>query len=433
MQTLKEYYIKDIATIKSGKRLPKGHSLVDFTTKYPYIKGRDIRNGKIRQDQLQYLTEDTQKKIKRYIVETNDVCITIVANIGDVGIVPASLNGVNLTENAIRLTKIKDFVSPQFLCQLLSAKFFKEHMELLAAGAAQSKLGIYKIEKIKVLLPPLTTQQRIASILSAYDDLIEVNNERIKLLEETARDLFKEWFVRMRFPEYKKSKFKKGIPTDWRIEPIGKVIDFHIGGGWGNDNKDNQFSVAGYVIRGTDIPKVRAGQANQDVYRFHKASNMKSRELIEGDIVFETAGGSEGQPLGRTCYITQEMLDAYGDKVMAASFCKQIRTTSIPSLYLYYFLNYLYDTGMIEAYQVQSTGISNYQFEPFLKFQQIILPKDELMQSFHDKAILMQKQIAILGQQNTQLRQIRDRLLPRLISGKLEVKAQNILKLKEQD
>ena len=278
------------------------------------------------------------------------------------------------------------------------------------------------IKSIPIQYPPLPTQQSIAYFLSAYDDLIELNNQRIKLLEETARALYKEWFVRMRFPEYKKAKFKKGMPTDWRIEQIGKVIDYHIGGGWGNDNKDNQFSVAGYVIRGTDIPKVRAGQANQDVYRFHKASNMKSRELIEGDIVFETAGGSEGQPLGRTCFITQEMLDAYGDKVMAASFCKQIRTTSIPSLYLYYFLNYLYDTGMIEAYQVQSTGISNYQFEPFLKFQQIILPKDELMQSFHDKAILMQKQIAILGQQNTQLRQIRDRLLPRLISGKLQVK-----------
>jgi len=290
-------------------------------------------------------------------------------------------------------------------------------MEVAASGIRGSDLA-----KIKVLYPPLTTQQRIASILSAYDDLIEVNNQRIKLLEQTARELYKEWFVRMRFPGFKQAKFKRGIPVDWKLKPIGKVIDYHIGGGWGNEKADNQFSVAGYVIRGTDIPKIRAGQSNPEVYRFHKASNMKSRQLIEGDIVFETAGGSEGQPLGRTCYITQEILDAYGDKVMAASFCKQIRTTSIPSLYLYYFLNYLYDTGMIETFQIQSTGISNYQFEPFLKFQEIILPDDDLMQAFHDKVMLMQKQIAILGTQNSKLREIRDRLLPRLISGKLEVK-----------
>lgn len=94
----------------------------------------------------------------------------------------------------------------------------------------------------------------------------------------------------------------------------------------------------------------------------------------------------------------------------------------MPPLYLYYYLNYLYDTGMIEAFQVQSTGISNYQFEPFLKYQEIILPDDDLMQQFHDKTLIMQKQIALLGEQNTQLRQIRDRLLPRLISGKLELK-----------
>ena len=340
--------------------------------------------------------------------------------------------GIGSTEFFVFRGK-KDISDNDFVYYLSKTNLVRETAVNSMTGASgRQRADMKAVKKIPVLLPPLPTQERIASILSAYDDLIEVNNQRIKLLEETARELYKEWFVRMRFPEYKKSKFKKGIPIDWRIEPIGKVIDYHIGGGWGNDNKDNQFSVAGYVIRGTDIPKVRAGQANQDVYRFHKTSNMKSRELIEGDMVFETAGGSEGQPLGRTCYITQEMLDAYGDKVMAASFCKQIRTTSIPSLYLYYFLNYLYDTGMIEAYQVQSTGISNYQFEPFLKFQQIILPKDELMQSFHDKAILMQKQIAILGQQKTQLRQIRDRLLPRLISGKLEVKPNIILKQTEE-
>lgn len=296
-------------------------------------------------------------------------------------------------------------------------------MLIADSGSTREALTKEDIEKFKIKLPSLSIQQRIGSILSAYDDLVEVNNQRIKLLEQTARELYKEWFVRMRFPKYKKAKFKKGIPTEWRVESIGKVIDYHIGGGWGNDNKDNQFSVSGYVIRGTDIPKVRAGQANQNVYRFHKASNMKSRELIEGDIVFETAGGSEGQPLGRTCYITQEILDAYGDKVMAASFCKQVRTTSIPSLYLYYFINYLYDTGMIETYQIQSTGISNFQFEPFFKFQQIILPKDDLMQSFHNMVLPMQKQIAVLGNKNTQLRQIRDRLLARLISGKLQVKA----------
>lgn len=95
-------------------------------------------------------------------------------------------------------------------------------------------------------------------------------------------------------------------------------------------------------------------------------------------------------------------------------------------MYLYYFLNYLWDTGMIETYQVQSMGISNFQFEPFLKFQQVILPDKDLMQKFHDIVLPMHKQIATLGTQNAKLREIRDRLLPRLISGKLQVKSSEI-------
>jgi type I restriction enzyme S subunit len=422
-----EHYIRDIASIKSGKRLPKGHLLTDVCTPFPYIKARDIRNGKVNETQLQFLLPETQRSIKKYIVKEGDICITIVANIGDVGIVPKGLNNANLTENAIRLTNFNsELVYSKYLCQVLSAPFFKEYMELLSAGAAQAKLGIYKIEKIKVQLPPLEDQKTISATLAAFEDLIEINNLLINRLEEVSSNLYNEWFVRMRFPGHRNAKFIKGIPTEWQSKSISKVVDFHIGGGWGNDIETKEFSETGFVIRGTDIPKIRFGQVNREVFRYHKASNIKSRELLEGDIIFETAGGSEGQPLGRTCYITQEILDAYGDKVIAASFCKQIRTTGIPSMYLYFFLNYLWATGMIETYQVQSTGISNFQFEPFLKFQQIILPDQDLMQKFHDIVLPMHKQIATLGTQNTKLREIRDRLLPRLISGKLQVKSSEI-------
>lgn len=418
------YKLKEITTKIGSGSTPRGGKEAYQQTGITLVRSLNVYDFVFELENLAFINETQAKKLNGVTIEKNDILLNITgASVGRCTIIPENLLPARVNQHVSIIRCNKENADAKFLLYCINSASYKDLLMSIAdSGATREALTKDDIEKFQVLLPPLPIQHFIASILSAYDDLIEVNNHRIKLLEETTRELFKEWFVRMRFPGNEKVKFKKGIPTDWRIEPIGKVIDYHIGGGWGNDKQDNQFSTPGYVIRGTDIPGVRNGSANQDVYRFHKSSNMKSRELIEGDIVFETAGGSEGQPLGRTCYITQEMLDGYGDKVMAASFCKQIRTTSIPSLYLYYFLNYLYDTGMIETYQVQSTGISNYQFEPFLKFQQIILPKDELMQSFHDKAILMQKQIAILGQQNNQLRQIRDRLLTRLIGGKLEVK-----------
>jgi len=92
-------------------------------------------------------------------------------------------------------------------------------MEVAASGIRGSDLA-----KIKVLYPQLPIQKRIASILSAYDDLIEVNTQRIKLLEQTAREIYKEWFVRMRFPGYKQAKFKKGIPEGWVTEKFEKHV-----------------------------------------------------------------------------------------------------------------------------------------------------------------------------------------------------------------
>ena len=331
-----------------------------------------------------------------------------------------SFDGICSTDLAV--IRAHEGYNQKFLFYILASQPLIDYADVSSNGTKMPRAKWNVLAKTEWLTPSLSMQQRIATILGNYDELIEINNQRIKILDEAAKELYKEWFIRMRFPDYKKAKFAKGIPKKWEHMPIGKVIDYNIGGGWGNDNADNQFSVTGYVIRGTDIPSVCSGVANHEVYRFHKPSSMKSRELQEGDIVFETAGGSEGQPLGRTCYITKEILEAYGDKVMCASFCKLIRTESVPSLYLYYFINYLYDTGMIEAFQTQSTGISNYQFEPFLKFQEILLPEKELMQNFHERVLIMQKQIALLGTQNAQLRQIRDRLLPRMISGKLQVK-----------
>ena len=396
--------------------------LVTEPTEYKMIRTTNVKQGWVDVDNVRYVSEDVYKKWTRRIVpKKGDIILTREAPLGEVGLVRTD-DKIFLGQRTILYRANPAIVLPNFLYYLFLSDVVQGQLRSFGSGSTVEHIRIEDCKSFKVMIPSIKVQQQIASILTSYDKLIEVNNQRIKLLKETAQELYEEWFVRMRFPGYKTAKLEKGIPDSWNIVPIGKVIDYSIGGGWGNDDQNNEFSVTAYVIRGTDIPKVRVGTANKEVYRFHKGSNVKSRELIEGDIVFETAGGSEGQLLGRTCYITREILSNYEDKVIPASFCKLIRTKSIPSLYLYYFINYLYDTGMIETYQTQSTGISNYQFEPFLKFQQIILPEKCLMQSFHDKVLVMQKEIAILGEQNTQLRGIRERLLPRLISGKLKIK-----------
>jgi type I restriction enzyme S subunit len=124
----------------------------------------------------------------------------------------------------IRFRLIKE-VDSIFFLYLFKSDFKRDQVRNLASGATIYNISQDALKSIEIYLPPLLSQQRIASILSAYDELIEVNNQRIKLFEETASQLYKEWFVRMRFPGYKKTKFIKGIPEGWEVKKVDEVAD----------------------------------------------------------------------------------------------------------------------------------------------------------------------------------------------------------------
>lgn len=404
---MKEYSLLEIATIKSGKRIPKGYKLSDIPSPYPYIKARDIRYGKVNSIGLQYVDVETRKKISKYIVLENDILITIVANIGDVGIVPAILNNANLTENAVRLTNLKPFVDAKYLTFLLSQKDFKEYMESLAAGAAQPKLGIYKIEKIKVLLPEFNIQQRIASILSAYDDLIEVHNKSIKLLEQSASELYKEWFVRMRFPNYQNTKFNKGIPEGWEIVRIDNLYNTSAGGTPKSD-------VNSYYENG-NINFVKTGDLNDSFIQDTPTKitelglkNSSAKIFPSYTVIFAMYGNT----IGKMGVLAKEA--ATNQACCAMTPKTKIYNWEYIFYSLYIFREQLISLGMGAAQQ-------NINQDEIKKFK-IYKPEEELIERFNKIVSLNFNQIENLQKQNQQLTEIRNRLLPRLISGKLEIK-----------
>lgn len=260
------YKIENICDIKSGKRIPLGFDFVINETQHPYIRARDIKNGRINTDDLIYLDDSTFAKIKKYIIEENDIAITIVgASIGDIGFATKEVNGFNLTENAVRLTNFKDNVSSQYLFYLLVQNQYKEFMQTIAGGAAQPKLGIYKIQRIKVQLPPLPTQQKIASILSAYDNLIQNYKKQIEALQTAASELYKEWFVRFRFPGYQTTKFENGIPEGWKVVLASKLGEFVRGK-----------NITAEEMQEGMIPVISAGIEPSG---FHNQSNVKGVSL----------------------------------------------------------------------------------------------------------------------------------------------------------
>lgn len=300
---------------------------------------------------------------------------------------------------------------------------YLSHINGLYTSAATTIpfLTIDYIKQLKIYIPALCVQNAIAEVLYNYDNLIEINKRRIAILQEMAMRIYREWFVFFRFPGHETTKFVDGIPVSWSIAPIAKLLENYIGGGWGEENKSKDFSVGGFVIRGSDIPSVLGGIPNKEIYRYHKESNIASRQLEVGDIIFEVSGGSDKQPLGRNCLITKQLLSSYGDKVICASFCKRLTPKCGYSEFLFGYLNQLWIGGLLDAYCVQITGISNFKFESFLKYHNMLIPPKELTMQFAEIVSPIYNEICEIGSSIELLQQMRDRLLRQLMSGQLEV------------
>ncbi len=153
--------IKGIGNVKGGKRLPKGHALLQEATPYPYLRVADFKNGTIDNSNLKYITKDTASKISRYIISKDDVYISIAGTIGKTGIVPNYLSGANLTENAAKITDLKG-TSNRYLHLVLNTDELQNQMKNSTVSTSQPKLALFRIEELKIPLPPLNEQKRIA-------------------------------------------------------------------------------------------------------------------------------------------------------------------------------------------------------------------------------------------------------------------------------
>lgn len=363
--------INELCEIKGGKRLPKNHELIEVETNHPYIRARDIGNGIIDFSKPVYLQENTFNFISRYTVKADDIVLTIVgANIGDVGLIPKHLDGANLTENAVKLTSFNENCHFKYLLYYFLLPGKKKQLEQVAAGSAQGKLGLYKIKDIEVPIPPLPTQRKIASILSAYDDLIENNLKRIKLLEEKAFLRYK-LIVREEKMQVEE-KLENLIQTVKRKAKIPKS-DYKEKGEFPIIDQSTDF-IGGYTnekeVVYEDLPMIVFG----DHTRILKYVN------------FPFACGADGTQLIKP------------------------NNPNISVAYLYF--------------ELINCNLSNYHYArhfKFLKEQVIKLPSEKVMLEYKEETDKIFNLIQLLRLQNTKLREARDILLPKLMNGQIEV------------
>jgi type I restriction enzyme S subunit len=185
--------LRDIVTVKGGKRLPKRASFSEEPTSLPYIRVTDFRDGTVGTNDLKYVTPETQQAIRRYTISSDDVYISIAGTIGLVGTVPQQLDGANLTENAAKLViNDKASLDGDFLALILRSQCGQRQIQNLTTKTTQPKLALMRIEQVLVPKPSITEQREIASILRACESKLIGLGREITYLDELFRALLEE-------------------------------------------------------------------------------------------------------------------------------------------------------------------------------------------------------------------------------------------------
>ena len=180
--------LSDLAKVKGGKRLPKGEPFSLIKTEHPYLRVTDFRNYGINESNLKYISSKIFQKIKNYTISSDDVYISIAGTIGLAGLIPESLDGANLTENAAKITNLQE-IKKEYLSILLNSELIQNQIKSYLGKTSQPKLALFRIEKLELPLPAIQEQQKIASILSNIDSQIQKQQEHKSKLESLKKGL----------------------------------------------------------------------------------------------------------------------------------------------------------------------------------------------------------------------------------------------------
>lgn len=319
----------------------------------------------------------------------------------------------------IRVRLNQEIANPLFYYYYFHSPY--SQIKSIVSQCAQAGIRGSDLQKLEVVFPSKDVQDRIADILSSYDNLIENNQKQIKLLEEAAQRLYKEWFFDLRFPGYEETPIVDGVPKGWAFRPISELISYEIGGGWGEESPTGKNTKEAYVIRGTDLYGITHGDLLSIPFRFHTESNLSSRNLTDGDIVFEVSGGSRTEGVARCLLVSSAMLDAWRNNVMCASFCKLIRPQTGYSYYLHDCFKYMRATGKTEEYDKRSaSSIVNYRWKDFLSQELLLVPPSEIIEQYSNYSRTIYFKLVDCSLQISSAKEARDRLLPKLMSGEIE-------------
>lgn len=402
---MEQVILGNYCTITSSKRIFAHQYVADGI---PFYRSKEIiekYNNQPVSERLYISIADFNYISKKFgVPKSGDILLTSVGTIG----IPYLVKEETFYFKDGNLTWLKDFsdgISSHYVYYWLSSSFGKNSLLQLAIGSSQPAITIEILKKYKLNLPNISIQCRIASILSAYDNLIENNNKRIRLLEQMAENLYKEWFVRFRFPGHENTEFENGLPKGWKIWTIKELCDIN--------RRSISSKTSDTVIDYLDTSSITCNQINRtERYTIGAAPSRARRKVKQNSIIVSTV-----RPNLKHYGILKQMTD---NLIVSTGFVVFDAKYDVANI-VYLFLS---SQEVVDYCQLIAEGsVATY---PSIKPEEIsrlkiVLPPLKVAEEWNQRIESIFSNLINLQRQTNLLSRQRDLLLPRLMSGKLEV------------
>lgn len=371
-----------IKVISGGTPLTSQNSFY-YPQEIPWLKTAEVNYCRIYNTE-NYISKEGLERSSAKLIPVNSIIVAMYGQGDTAGRVAINKIPLSTNQACCNLIVNPEMANYEYVYYALSNIYDK--LVSLKNGGAQPNLNVAIVKSIEIPFPKLEIQNKIASILSAYDNLIENNQKQIKLLEESARRLYKEWFVDLRFPGYEDCKIVDGVPEGWREGTLDEIAEF----------KRGKTITKSQVIEG-NVPVVAGGL--QPAYYHNKSNTIAPVITVSG------SGANAG------------FAKLYNVDVFASD-CSFVDSTVTP--YLYFVFGFLKDNkASLDA--LQKGAAQPHVYAKDINVLKIIIPAEEVLAKYIDMITPYYRKISVLEQQILNERQARDRLLPKLMNGEIEV------------
>jgi type I restriction enzyme S subunit len=402
----KEEHLRKVGQIITGKT-PSQKNPEDWGSEILFVTPTDYKNyRKFACSSERELSQSGCDRLKNKILPSNSIMVTCIGS--DMGKVAINKSPVITNQQINSIVPNQEIVNPDFLYYRLVDMY-----DLLrvfgTAGTAVPIVNKKDFENIDIYLPPLPEQKAIAVVLSSLDDKIDLLHRQNKTLEDMAQTLFRKWFVE-EANHFKSDKFKLWVKDT-------------IGGEWGKEEVTDDFNVPAYCIRGTDIADLNLGLPKKIPIRYIQQKKLESIKPNDGAIIIEISGGTDNQSTGRTTYINKYVKSLFELPLIFSNFCRMLRVKKKEyTFFVYCYLQYLYDQEEYFNLESGSSGIRNLNYKALLFEIDYPMPNKRNVLNF-DKQV--KDYFIKINKNKSQIRtleNLRDTLLPKLISGVVRIK-----------